>query len=148
MANFVFEVVDTNLVVVMNTESPLMPEWEAYLEACRQLDRKLNGDFNKAAALIFTDGGAPNAAQRRGMVEVLKGRPANSAVVSDNMMVRGPLSILSLFNPALKVFNPKDWKQAATFARIPEARHLEHLQVALKLSRQIGDLKVLRAIGL
>ncbi len=148
MANFVFEVVENTLVVVMNNESPLMPEWEAYLEACRVLDKKLNGDFDKAAALIFTDGGAPNAQQRRGMVEVLKGRPANSAVVSDSMMVRGPLAVLSIFNPALKVFAPKEWKQAATFARVPEARQMEHLQLALKLSRQIGDLKVLRAIGL
>ena len=148
MANFVFDVVDTNLVVVMNTESPLPEEWNAYLEACRQLDKKLNGDFTKAAALIFTDGAAPNASQRRSMVEVLKGRPANSAVVSDNMMVRAPLGLLSIFNPAVKVFSPKEWKQAANFARIPEARHLEHLQVALKLSHQIGDLKVLRAIGL
>ena len=79
MKNFAFERVGSILVGVNNRQSPRADEWALYVQACRDLDRELNGDFSRAAALIFTDGGGPNSDQRRAMVEVLNGRPAATA---------------------------------------------------------------------
>ena len=147
LANFVFEAIGDVLVVVQNAETPWPHEWEAYMEACRQLDVRLGGNFLQASALIFTDGGAPNSQQRNQIARLLNGRTCDCGVVTDIFKVRGQLAVLSLFNPMLKVFTSKEWRKAATFAHLSEGQHLEYLDIALKLAPAVGGVQVLNSIN-
>jgi hypothetical protein len=147
MAHFAHRRVGTLLVVVQDAQTPGDDEWQRYLDECRKLDLE-QGGFANASALIFTDGGVPNGTQRVALTKLLQGRTALSAVVSESLLVRAGLSVLSMLNNGLKVFPSKEWKQAAAFARVPEAQHLDVLKVAVALGREVGDPKVLRLIGL
>lgn len=148
MSNLAFRRLGPNLIVVQNTQPPLDSDWERYLAECKAMDVELGGDFGKCSAIIFTDGGSPTSPQRLKLRELLKGRDAISVIITDNLMARGAISIVSLFNKALVVFPSKDWKAAFTHARIPESRQMEFLHHAVALSREVGDCKTLRAIGL
>jgi hypothetical protein len=69
-------------------------------------------------------------------------------MVTDALSVRAAVGLISLFNPGIKVFRSADWKLAATFAGIPEARHMEMLRIAVSLSHEVTECRVLRSIGL
>ena len=114
----------------------------------KSVELEYSGDASVVAAVIFTDGGAPTSPQRLSLKEWLKGRDGRSAVVTENLMVRSVIGIVSLFNKAISGFGPADWKQAMTYARAPENKHLEILQGAISLSHEGGGCKVLRSIGL
>jgi hypothetical protein len=148
MAHMAFKRVDFTLVVVQDAVPPTDEEWQRYLDACVQLGKDLAGDYGKASALIFTDGGAPNGKQRVAIAKLLGGRAALSAVVCDSLMIRAALGALGLINPGIKVFPSRDWVKAAAFARVPVSKHMEVLKIAVGLSHEVGDVKVLRAIGL
>jgi hypothetical protein len=145
MARHAFQRLGTLLVVVVGTEAPTDEEWQQYLDACVALDRELGG-LSRVSALIFSDGGSPTRLQLVGLDKVLRQRTGVSAVVCDSLRFRAVMSLFGLINPALRVFPSRDWKLAATFARIDESRHAEVLQVAADLGRQIGEVKVLHAI--
>jgi hypothetical protein len=148
MAHFAFKRMDTLLVLVHDGLAPSDDAWQRYLEVCAQLDRSLPASTDQARALIFTDGGVPTGPQRTALSQILKGRAAISAVVSDSMLIRSSIGLFSIINPGLKVFPSADWKKAAAFARIDEARQLDVLKVAVGLAREVGESRVLRAIGL
>jgi hypothetical protein len=137
------------VVVVHDNQTPSAEEWTRYLALARELDVELKGRLELAGAVIFTDGGGPSSSQRVDFNKIVLGRTVVSAIVSESLAVRGIVGALSLFNSkGLKVFVPSEWKVAMDFARIPAERHLEFLQIAVSLGREVGDPKVLRKIGL
>jgi hypothetical protein len=148
MTNFSHKRLDTLLVAVHNAQPPTDADWKGYMDLCVDLERDLDGHLERARALIFTDGGVPTGTQRNQITKLLRGRSAASAVVTDNLMVRAALGLLSVINPGVKVFSTRDWKKAAEFANVAPERHLEILKVAVALGREVGDCKALRTIGL
>ncbi len=137
------------VVAVHDNQTPLADEWTQYLTLLRELDLELKGKLELASGVIFTDGGGPSSSQRVEFNKIVRGRTVVSAIVSESLAVRGIVGALSLFNPTgLKVFVPSEWRAAMEFARIPPLRHLEFLQMAVSLGREVGDTKVLKRIGL
>jgi hypothetical protein len=84
-----------NLVVSRESfDSPREEEWDAFL----QLLEATKENLTKLRILVITDGGGPNAAQRKRLETVLKGRSVRVAIVTDSAKSRFIASAVSLFN--------------------------------------------------
>jgi len=102
---------DRRMIMLHGAQDPTMKEWDAYLADLR------DKDVTTLGLLVFTSGGAPNAAQRRALNNVLLGRYFARAVVNDSTIVRGIIAAVGWFAPGVQPFRPGEWKQAAAFAR-------------------------------
>lgn len=108
---FAFEVYDHKRILMLHgREEPPSAEWNRYLDYLR------SKNVTELGLLAFTDGGAPNAAQRRALNEVLQGRFFARAIVNDSVLVRGVIAAVSWFAPGVKPFRPNEWRQAAAHA--------------------------------
>jgi hypothetical protein len=148
MGNYAFKRLGNLLLAVSGSQPPLDEEWSRYLALCGQVERELGLDIGKATALIFSDGGSPTSPQRVALSRLMKGRGARTAVVTESLVQRVAMGVMGLVNPGIQVFPPRDWKKAAAFTEVAESQHLDVLKAALVLGREVGDVKVLRAIGL
>jgi hypothetical protein len=109
---FAFEPFDDRRILMLHGEvGPSSSEWNEYLKLLRTMD------VERAGLLVFSDGGAPDAAQRRGLNDLLAGRRFARAIVNDSTFVRGVISAVGWFAPGVKAFSPGDWKAAAEHAR-------------------------------
>jgi hypothetical protein len=99
------------LVVVHDATHPSDSDWQIYLDALRAYQDVI------AAQLIVTDGGSPNAAQRRASLEYARGRPVPAtAVISGSVLVRGVVSALSWFmKDRIRAFARDEFDEACTF---------------------------------
>jgi hypothetical protein len=114
------------VIVVENAISPTVEEWNAY---CAKVEATLHR--TKPRGIALTDGGGPNAAQRNQINELLAGREAPSAVVTDSLMVRGIVTALSWFN-----------KQTAAFSPLAITKALRHVDVRGERARQLWQMIV------
>lgn len=103
--------VGSTLVVVHDATHPSDSDWQIYLDAIRA-----NQDVI-TAQLIVTDGGSPNAAQRRASLEYARGRPVPAtAVISGSVLVRGVVSALSWFmKDRIRAFARDEFDEACEF---------------------------------
>ncbi len=147
MANLALKRIGRFNIVVQNKETPRPEEWQQLINQSGDLAREA-GDISNSSTVIFTDGGAPDSRQRMALAAELKGKPAPSVVISDNMMVRGIIGVVALFNKGISGYSSKDWRAAFVKAGVPEAQQLEFLNIAIKLSREVGECQVLKSIGL
>jgi hypothetical protein len=103
--------VGTMLVVVHDATHPSDSDWQIYLDAIRA-----NRDVI-VAQLIVTDGGSPNASQRRASLEFARDRPVPvTAVISGSVLVRGVVSALSWFmKDRIRAFARDEFDEACEF---------------------------------
>jgi hypothetical protein len=116
MPSMVHEVCGDLFVVIHPATPPTEDEWMDYLRSWRPLD------MARMRTIVFTDGGGPNAAQRKLANEALAGKPSLTAVVSSSQVVRGMVTALSWFNPKIKAFGPEEALEAFHYlgVRTPE----------------------------
>jgi hypothetical protein len=91
----------SGVLLCVHGSTDLQPEeWAAYVDYCLQLPASCN------KALIVTDGGGPNAAQRRALQDryLSKQKEYRVAVMTDSSVVRGIVTALSWFNPDIRAF--------------------------------------------
>jgi hypothetical protein len=112
-----FKVID-RLFVVVYVGDPSGAEWSAYLSALHR------HGIERTSHLVFTDGGGPNAAQRRYLEKVLAGRQVPVAVVSGNVTVRAVVTVLSWFNRRTRAFPRTDagLRDALAYLEVPASR--------------------------
>ena len=140
MPNQVHELVGGSLMITINTSRPPTDEeWNDYVETYRKRGPET------LRTLVFTDGGAPNSAQRKKVNEMLDGKTTRAAVISPNSMVRGVVTALSWFNPKIKVFAPEQLDDAFRYLEIRGAEIDTVWQVIRKLQSKLGG-EVLRSI--
>jgi hypothetical protein len=118
------------LVCVENALPPSDAEWARYTEqtvACLELANP--------SALVITDGGGPNAAQRKLVGSVFESQYAPCAVISDSVIVRGIVKALTWVNEEIAVFSPAAIHQALLYINIKDdrARAVWELARALNL---------------
>lgn len=110
--SFAYEPFDERrLIMLHDAKDPGTAEWDRYLDDLR------GKDVTELGLLVFSDGGAPNAAQRRALNDLLKGRYFARAIVNDSTLVRGVIAAVGWFAPGVQAFRPGEWKQAAAHAR-------------------------------
>ena len=104
----VTRVVGQLVILRENDSTPLDSEWDAFLKILAD-----NWDkFDRLKILVVTDGGGPNAAQRKRLETVLNGKPIRVAVVTDSAKSRFIASMISLINRQHMGFAMKEIVQA------------------------------------
>jgi hypothetical protein len=105
------------------------PPWE-WTEICAKLARRVRKDgedVSRYRVFIVSDGGAPNATQRKELFQdVLAGYPVPTAVVTTvlttNPVKRGVATAMHLLNPSFRVFEPREVLLAVEHIGIASAR--------------------------
>jgi hypothetical protein len=133
MPNMVFSVVGNVMILVHSARPPADAEWNEYLNAFRVRDPE------KLRSIAFTDGGAPNTAQRKALNSILEGKTTLAAVVSPSSMVRGVVTALSWFNAKIRVFRPDEVEEAFKHLGVPKAEHALIWREIHKLRVKLGD---------
>lgn len=100
--------IGTMVVLRENNDTPLDAEWDAFLKLLS--DNRNN--FERMKILVVTDGGGPNAGQRKRLEVALSGKPVRVAVVTDSAKSRFIASAISLINRDHKGFSMKEISQA------------------------------------
>ena len=104
----------------------------------------------KLRNLVVTDGGAPNTAQRKLLIEgAWRKRPMKLAVVTtvlDNPLKRGVATALSWLNPNIHFFRPETFGEA--LGHLDLASHARQVWDAYAdLQRQMQPIANLKMIG-
>jgi hypothetical protein len=102
------------VVWLHTTEDPSAELWAAALQKIAVVTEEL-GDLSKLFSFALTDGGAPNAEQRRSLfTELLKGEVKSAVVttVLSNPIKRGIATALLWLNPNFRAFSPLQFSQA------------------------------------
>lgn len=89
-------------IFVHRSLAPQDDEWEKVLDLFRDQDVK------NIRTLVYTDGGAPNAAQRRRLMAVFGEAKPRIAILTSSAIARAAGTALSWFNPQFRIFGPED----------------------------------------
>jgi hypothetical protein len=123
---FIFEFLDSRRILMLHGEKP--PPADAWREYLHSLENK---DLAKLGLLVFTNGGAPDAAQRGELNRLICGRHFARAIVHRSAVVRGVVAAVSWFAPGVAAFHPNAWYAAAAHAGIAPDE-LERVERAAK----------------
>jgi hypothetical protein len=103
-------------------------------------------DFQKIRMLVITEGGGPTPVQRKSMNVALNGKEMATAVVSDDLMVRGTVTALGWFNKKVRSFPMAALNESLEYLGVPDtkfeaiAREITNLRA--ELNRQKPDTAV------
>lgn len=117
MRNMAFKQSGKMLISYYNDRPPTEEDHAASVSAIKALD------LGAVRFLTFTKGGAPSAAQRKDLNELLAGREVLTAIVSDAIMMRGVVTALSWFNRNVKVYSMDDAEEAFRYLGVPPNLH-------------------------
>jgi hypothetical protein len=115
------------IVLRENTETPLDQEWDAFLKLL--VENKTR--FPNLKVLVVTDGGGPNAAQRKRLEATLGGRSISVAVVTDSAKSRFIASMISFINRDHRGFGTREIAQAYEHLKLSTQERIE-AEAALK----------------
>lgn len=96
------------LIVLQNELPPTNAEWKHFLNALLES----RPEYDHLKILIITDGGGPNAVQRKQLEQTLGGRFVRVAVVSDSIKVRFVASMIALFHKDHRSFMKSEFLRA------------------------------------
>jgi hypothetical protein len=105
-------------------EAPDEREWEDMMVPLIRLAEK--GAIR--CVLIFTDGGAPNGAQRKRITDNQAVAPLPTSCVTDSAVVRGVLTALRWMGKVGKPFSPAHIHEALDHLQIPPGQRPELLR--------------------
>lgn len=94
------------LVFVHGPVAPTDAEWD------RAMDLWARIGTARVRALVFTEGGAPNAAQRAKLAKISGDRKPPISVLTESALARAAGTAISWFNAELRVFPPTDVERA------------------------------------
>jgi len=121
-------------VSVFTEKNPSDAEWSEMLDVVRK------ADLSKFRGISFSDGGAPNSAQRKMMNELIKGHSVPSVVITASTVVRGIVTAMSWFNPSMKAYAPDQLDDALRHLNVGESEFgiikLEVRKLAMKLGNK------------
>jgi hypothetical protein len=101
------------LCVFVATDEPYSThEWELYMAELRRSPGML------LRTIVITEGGSPNAAQRKEMADLFKGVAPYTCIVSSSPLVRGMTTAIGWFNPNIKSVSPENMKDAFRYLEI------------------------------
>jgi hypothetical protein len=121
MANMIFKRRGDIFIALHTENAPSDEEWRRFIDATLAAANEHKGDFTKVKSLVITDGGGPNAAQRKLASDMLSGRQACTAVISHSSLIRGVITAMAWFNAKVKAFSPDERASAFRHLEIPDA---------------------------
>jgi len=90
------------LVFVHGANAPSNDEWDRAMELFVRIGP------TRACFLVWTEGGAPNSAQRAKLAKLTGESKTPIAVLSDSSLVRAAGTAIRWFNPQIRIFPPTD----------------------------------------
>jgi hypothetical protein len=108
MVNMAFARRGHLVVAVHSSTPPSNDEWNAYLVFCAGLVDEYRKSDVLPFSIVFTDGAAPGAGQRRSFLDVVGKRPFVCSIVTNSAATRGVVTLLSWFAPGVRAFSPAD----------------------------------------
>lgn len=125
-------------LAVHTRQPPSDEEWDAALSGM--------GPFLKTServcSLIFTDGGAPNTAQRKRLRETYAGRDIPVAVLSGALIPRFVNASIALFNKSIRSYTPEEFPLARTYLQITDPEMELIREALLQIQKQMLPEKV------
>jgi hypothetical protein len=116
MKTVAYELLRNVMISVHGRDPVSAKEFPEVLASFRRLD------FENVKMLVVTEGGGPTPQQRKEMVNAMGGREMLTAVVSDEVMIRGVVTALSWFNSKIKSFRSADLDGAMRYLGVSPAR--------------------------
>jgi hypothetical protein len=119
----------TVIYAVHDARGPTDAEWARYVENARQALAQA-GDPERTVALSITDAGAPNASQRRIVLDMVRevthhrADRVRSSVISDNLLVRGVVAAFAWYVPEIRIFAPSALHAALEHVRLADKHDL------------------------
>jgi hypothetical protein len=144
MNNMGFKIVDTLHVIVVGAKDPSPADWQEYIGAIRAEERK-GIDVTRMRTLVFSDGGGPNAGQRKAASDLLNGRATPIAIVTGVAIMRGIITALRWFNPEVRAYAPTEVREALDYLKVP-AQNFESLKTMardLQVTLRLEECKAL-----
>jgi hypothetical protein len=131
-----FERVGDIFVVVHLTEDPTDAEWEHYASAVHEA---LHGTPPLTGVLVTTRGAAPNAGQRRSLVEAVGKKPVSTCVCSDSRVVRGVITALHwLYASPTHALPYDDVERGLKMLNVPLALYPAAKQLVARLQSELS----------
>src|SRR5438552_1750256 len=117
MANIKAAVVGETVLCVANAQAPEPAAWDAYMAVLKEhMDQRAG---QPSRLVVFGGGGTPTSQMRLQLKEVIAKRKILTAVVTDSSVVRGIISVFSLFVDGTRPFAVKDWKEGLEYVGFP-----------------------------
>lgn len=133
MPSFAARRVGSVLVYVHTTAAPSDAEWESVLSFYEDSSPEA-----QLRTLVYTEGGAPNAAQRARLNARLGPRRVRIAVLTPSTLARAAGTALNWFRPEVRIFGPRDVKQAFSHLAVTDAESSELSNALRELMRELG----------
>lgn len=135
-----------SVVLSLHTDvDPSREEWSQFLEELGSALRDQRGNVDGIRNLAISDGGAPNAAQRREMMEHVGNKANKVAVITsslENPIKRGVATALTWLNPAFRAGPPSKWQDL--LGHVGLTGHVEELLRELdELQRELPKVDTL-----
>ena len=122
------------LVFYHSTAPPSDSEWESVLDLYRKIP-----DVSKVRTFVYTEGAAPNAAQRARLTAVLRDRKPPMAVVTPSQLARAIGTAIRWFNPSFQVFAPSELEKAFLHLRASAAEKRAIERALAELKSEVRD---------
>ena len=122
MSNLSTRSVGGIFVLVGNSTTPSQAEWDTYMA---QLKLAIEAREGKPLGLVvFTAGGTPDSGMRLQLRQTIGTSVVRTAIVTESMVVRSVVGIISIFINHTRPFAPLDWRSALEhvgfdFANLP-----------------------------
>lgn len=134
----VYERLGPFVVACHGEHPPPFDVWESYL--AEHLPGVLSGELQ--GFLIVSEGGGPNALQRRQLEMLMRSQGidslAPSAIVTDSWTARQLAVVVSWFNPSTRTFAKRDLDKALDFLAVPHDDRPTILASVVRLQQQLG----------
>jgi hypothetical protein len=131
---------------------PSTEEWTASCRNVSEFAKRNGGDFSRFRAFMVTDGGTPDALQRKELFrDALGGYPARMSVITEAVVTsalkRGIATALTWMNPNFRVFEPSDLPLALDHIGIELARFDSIWESLASMQASMEQNATLRRIG-
>ncbi len=131
---------------------PSPEEWTASCRNVSEFAKSNGGDFSRFRAFMVTDGGTPDALQRKELFrDALGGYPARMSVITEAVVTsalkRGIATALTWMNPNFRVFEPGDLALALDHIGLELARFDTIWESLASMQASMEQNATLRRIG-
>jgi hypothetical protein len=123
-----------NTVVYVHADlPPTDAEWEAGIAVFKDAP-----DPSRLSAIVYTEGGAPNAAQRARLNAVLGAAKVRIGVLTSSAAARAAGVAVRWFNPELSIFGPEDVEAALDHIRVPAEQRNDVKRALTELKSELS----------
>jgi hypothetical protein len=137
------------VILWLHTQAdPPDPEWDSAVSKLFGLRnaRRLSADLIRQ--LVISDGGAPNALQRKEMADFFYGMPSKLSVVTPvlaNPVKRGVATAVTWLNPASRFYEPPEMTQAIAYLDLTSVTSTLEAEFQ-RLQKQLPPIRTLAAV--